>query len=581
MKKIIILFFFVLGFQYLKASPDKPAHPSSPSTGETRLIASLNALQGSGDLYARDSIFDQYAQAQSAANQVVSEILYVHYFEPALFADKKKALRQAQNWAYACEKSHQTDDASRAYRNWSSVLLSFKDFELALGKAERALELAQRAKDKSNVAEARIARADAYEALNQKSSAFRDYLDAYYDALELKSDRLIQKSQSHISEFFVNCKLYGQALKYKKAQLDQFLKSPRRSDSDAYYSLLSQISDNYLDKGQIREGSEYAHRVLDYCMRHGNRSLLYKQLSVIRSNYFETNNFSGLLDLYGQRFPGELDSLKPSNPIAYYRIRSLQREQVGDRPGAAACLDSAARFLPVDKSGDFISANFFIRAGEFYLRNHLPARAIPYFEQAYDIAYAARYFPFLKTASRNLDTAYAAMGDFRKAHYFRGKTLDWSDSLRQLVDNDAIVLLEFESQEKQKELSEKQHQEQIDRKHNLQYMLIVILIATSFVVLIVLGSVRIPEIVIKSLGYLVFIFFFEFIILLADNKIHHMTHGEPLKIMGFKIVLIALLLPLHHWVEHKVVHYLLHHKILTRLGKHHKSAHPAPAANHP
>jgi hypothetical protein len=47
---------------------------------------------------------------------------------------------------------------------------------------------------------------------------------------------------------------------------------------------------------------------------------------------------------------------------------------------------------------------------------------------------------------------------------------------------------------------------------------------------------------------------------LADKQIHHMTHGDPLQILLIKIVLIALLLPLHHWLEHKVIHYLMRHR---------------------
>jgi hypothetical protein len=55
------------------------------------------------------------------------------------------------------------------------------------------------------------------------------------------------------------------------------------------------------------------------------------------------------------------------------------------------------------------------------------------------------------------------------------------------------------------------------------------------------------------LGFFSFIFFFEFIILIADQQIHHATHGEPWKILAIKVVLIAILLPLHHLIEKKVV----------------------------
>jgi hypothetical protein len=65
------------------------------------------------------------------------------------------------------------------------------------------------------------------------------------------------------------------------------------------------------------------------------------------------------------------------------------------------------------------------------------------------------------------------------------------------------------------------------------------------------------------LGFISFILLFEFIILLADQKIHHATHGEPWKILALKIVLIGIMMPLHHWTEHKVIHYLIHKKVVT------------------
>ncbi|MEI2748753.1 MAG: hypothetical protein V9E88_08355 [Ferruginibacter sp.] len=83
---------------------------------------------------------------------------------------------------------------------------------------------------------------------------------------------------------------------------------------------------------------------------------------------------------------------------------------------------------------------------------------------------------------------------------------------------------------------------------------------------------------IKTIGFFAFIFLFEFIILLADNQIHHWTHGEPWKIILIKIGLIAILLPLHHWLEEKVIHHLTNKDLLSnskfRLLKRNKTASP-------
>jgi len=83
-----------------------------------------------------------------------------------------------------------------------------------------------------------------------------------------------------------------------------------------------------------------------------------------------------------------------------------------------------------------------------------------------------------------------------------------------------------------------------------------------FILLMMLGSLTVPSWLIKVLGFFSFILFFEFIIMIADHKIYHITNNEPWKILLIKIGLIAFLLPFHHWIEKKVTQYLINNKIL-------------------
>jgi hypothetical protein len=64
---------------------------------------------------------------------------------------------------------------------------------------------------------------------------------------------------------------------------------------------------------------------------------------------------------------------------------------------------------------------------------------------------------------------------------------------------------------------------------------------------------------------------FEFIFLVFKKNIAGITHGEPWKDLAFMIGLAALLLPLHHWLEHSVIKYLTSHNRLTNAGYHIKS----------
>ena len=80
-------------------------------------------------------------------------------------------------------------------------------------------------------------------------------------------------------------------------------------------------------------------------------------------------------------------------------------------------------------------------------------------------------------------------------------------------------------------------------------------IATVFIILVLLGVFKMSPAIIRGLGLLTF-FLFEFIVLLLDDQIQEITHGEPWKVLAVKIFIISMLLPLHHWLEKKMLHYL-------------------------
>ena len=124
------------------------------------------------------------------------------------------------------------------------------------------------------------------------------------------------------------------------------------------------------------------------------------------------------------------------------------------------------------------------------------------------------------------------------------------------------MVLELENEDQLRELAAQREETRTKRRHNIQYSAIVILIITGFVALVILGRFHVSTWLIQILGFFVFIFAFEFIILIADHSIHHLTHGEPWKILLIKIFLIGFLLPLHHFFEGKAVSFILQNKKL-------------------
>jgi tetratricopeptide (TPR) repeat protein len=155
-----------------------------------------------------------------------------------------------------------------------------------------------------------------------------------------------------------------------------------------------------------------------------------------------------------------------------------------------------------------------------------------------------------------LDSCYQKTGDYKNAFIYNEQYQKAKTLLEEKSKAKDILALEIEAENKRKKQTEAAEEEATLRRHNWQYMGIVLGIVSLFILLAMIGFLNVPLKWIRALGFISFIFLFEFIILLADTWIHHATHGEPLKVLGIKVVLISMLLPLHHFLEHKVIQYL-------------------------
>ena len=123
-----------------------------------------------------------------------------------------------------------------------------------------------------------------------------------------------------------------------------------------------------------------------------------------------------------------------------------------------------------------------------------------------------------------------------------------------------VLLLERENRRHEDEL--KQFEEKQENKKYAQYMAITIAIGVVFIIMLVIGMFPVSKLTIKILGYIFFISLFEFIVLIIDTFLHTITHGEPLKIWLIKIVLIAMLVPLQHGLEHRLIKFLESKRLL-------------------
>jgi tetratricopeptide (TPR) repeat protein len=212
-----------------------------------------------------------------------------------------------------------------------------------------------------------------------------------------------------------------------------------------------------------------------------------------------------------------------------------------------------------------VRKNFFGELATCYDSLAMIPQAISYYHISYDLSREAADLRTLKSATGKLKDLYRVQGDYKQAYAYSLLFDNYKDSVELLGREKDLALLEIDNVARQQQRDMEFAKESQRRKYNLQYMLITIVVATVFLLMIMIGMFKVATTTIRLMGFLSLIFFFEFIILLLDNWIHHLTHGEPWKVWLIKIGIISILLPVHHYLEHKLIKYLLsRHLIIVR-----------------
>ena len=117
------------------------------------------------------------------------------------------------------------------------------------------------------------------------------------------------------------------------------------------------------------------------------------------------------------------------------------------------------------------------------------------------------------------------------------------------------------------ELAQEQEKVKTKKKYNVQYLIITLCITILMIIFIGVSHLKVPVWVVKGSGFLGILMFFEFIILILDHEIHHMTHGAPLWIFVIKVAILFVLFPLHHIIEHALINYMLKNQLLKKPTK--------------
>ncbi len=530
------------------------------------IVARANKLyQRDNDLTGADSLFRlAFSQAETMFDNKLLLEIYTSYM---------KCMDQGQFNEKRIELANKAEQLNRIIKdkklNWevyyylSDIYQSAYKYDKALEYSYKAFSVSEYYKDEPLKARSYLSIGASLEKKNQLIEAFRNYLQALNIAERQKDSSLLLSAYHVMSKFYLNNKEYDKSLDYKLKQLT-LLRSKIKVDSLAIMWIHFELEEiNFSLQNKVNELN--IKLLLDFSKKNGERRLWDYTMSLYRSYLINNDQFSKLNECYTKRYPEELSVLKAKDKTMYFRIVALVMEFSGKKDSAFYCFREAVRLIE-GNSNKVMKASFYIRYGQFLLRqNHRP-EAIVMFEKAFNLATEASYLNYAITSSEALQQAYVESNDYKNAYLYARKKQILTDSVTANSKKDDLLLMEIDNAARQEIEAKAIEREETERRHNIQYTAIIILIGIVFLILVMLGSFMVPKWSIQFLGFISFIFLFEFIVLISDNKIEEITHGEPWKVLGIKIILIGIMMPLHHMIERNVIMYLLNNKLINFSG---------------
>ncbi len=193
---------------------------------------------------------------------------------------------------------------------------------------------------------------------------------------------------------------------------------------------------------------------------------------------------------------------------------------------------------------------------ETYLQNVEPDKAKEYYFKTLELAVKSGQIKIIATVSSALSKIFADQKDYAQAYNYSLQADSANNIIQANAGKDKMLMMQMDNENSKQEMDRIESAKKFARKNNLQLMAITIFITIFFILMIFIGMFEVSKTVIKITGYFAFISLFEFIILLLDHPIIVITGGEPLKLWLCKILLIALLVPIQHFLEKHLIAYL-------------------------
>ena len=550
------------------------AHVSRATTNEEKITHLSSLCQNLMGTNLEEA--DKYAQQMTAVaemsrdRKLMFRALLSNGYRYARFAIKKENIDKAfsyYNQALELARKNSLDaQMVKAYLYMSELSRSIPNIEKALDYCNQAYSFIGSIRNDSISAQVYLELGNVYFAKNEKLLALRNYMAALRLAEDLKNKSLQRDIYPALAMFYVGIKEFDKAVDNQTKVLGLEVNKMYGQQALVKIRDLTSLGNIYMMKKSADMAMlqfEKALVIADSANEIQSKVMVYQS---IISNYLYSEQPLKALTYFNEHpaFKTFYNAINLGHYIdqAYGVIYT----HTGKYDSAKYYFNKVA---PIFEKEANMSTNliYYYQVGLLHKKTGEHNMAIDYFNKARLLSNSVGNLEMMGEVATELDTLYQIKGDYKQAFFYNNLKHTYKDSADKLGKEKDLIQVEVAAEQQRQERQEKEELETKRKRNNIQYLLITLGIVSLFVLMVTMGMFKVSASTIKLVGFFAFLMFFEFIFLIFKKNIYGFTYGEPWKDLAFMIALAAVLLPLHHWMEHRVIHYLTSHNRLTASGK--------------
>jgi tetratricopeptide (TPR) repeat protein len=206
---------------------------------------------------------------------------------------------------------------------------------------------------------------------------------------------------------------------------------------------------------------------------------------------------------------------------------------------------------------------------KIYYAKGLKDSSLIYAKKSFNVAKNKNFAQYILNASVFLSEYYNKENNIDSSYKYLKEVIISKDSLFGQEKIKQIQSLELQEILRQREIEESLQEAENERKKNLQYGIITIVIISILLFFLLLSnSIIVNNSFIKFLGALSLLLVFEFISLLLHPIISNITHHSPILMLIISVAIASIIIPAHHQLEYKLIDILIKKNNLIRNRKH-------------